>query len=118
MDNYSEDLNLRFGALSDPTRRQIMTRLCAGPASVGELHEPFTIALPNLLKHIHVLEASGLIQTHKDGRTRICALNPDALSATENWLAEQRQLMEGRFDRMEAYLKTLKTNPDKENDSE
>ncbi len=118
MDNYCEDLNLLFDALSDPTRREIMTRLCEGPASVGELKEPFPIALPNLLKHIRVLEGSGLIETQKHGRIRICALKPDALVPTEKWLEEQRKLMEGRLDRMEAYIETLKTKQTKEKQNE
>lgn len=118
MDNYSQNLNLVFGALSDPTRREIMTRLCQGPASVGELKEPFPIALPNLLKHIRVLEGSGLIETRKHGRIRICALRPEALAPTEKWLNEQRRLMEGRLNRMEAYIETLKTEKAKENDDE
>jgi len=118
MDNYFQDLNLLFGALSDPTRREIMTRLCQGPASVGELKEPFPIALPNLLKHIRVLESSGLIETRKHGRIRICALKPEALAPTEKWLEEQRRLMEGRLDRMETYIETLKAKQTKENQNE
>lgn len=118
MDNYHESLNLLFGALSDPTRREIMTTLCEGPASVGELKKPFPIALPNLLKHIRVLENSGLIETRKHGRIRICALKPEALAPTEQWLEEQRRLMEGRLDRMEAYIETLKAKRTKANENE
>ncbi|OGH00543.1 MAG: transcriptional regulator [Candidatus Lambdaproteobacteria bacterium RIFOXYD1_FULL_56_27] len=118
MDDYSENLDLLFGALSDPTRRGILSRLCQGPASVGELKEPFLMALPNLLKHIRLLENSGLIETQKYGRMRICSLKPDALIPTEKWLEEQHRLMEGRLDRMEAYIETLKTTKAKENPDE
>ncbi len=118
MDNYSDQLNQLFAALSDPTRRDIMTRLCQGPASVGELKDPYPIALPNLLKHVHVLESSGLIETRKEGRTRICVIRPDALARTEAWLQTQRQLLEARFDRMESYIDTLKTQTNKETDDD
>ena len=118
MGNYSECLNLQFGALSDPTRREIMTRLGRGPASVGELKAPFSIALPNLLKHVRILEESGLIETHKQGRKRICSLRPDALEPAENWLHGQRKLMEAQLDRMEAYIQTLKTQKDGKTENE
>jgi len=41
-------------------------RLCAGEASVGELADPFEMALPSFMKHIHVLETSGLVQSEFD----------------------------------------------------
>ncbi len=118
MDKYSDNLDQLFGALSDSTRRDILTRLCQGPASVSELKEPHAMALPNLLKHIHVLESSGLIETQKQGRTRVCVLRPDALSATEAWLQEQRQLLHARFDRLEDYIETLKAQSNKEKDDD
>ena len=54
-----------FGALSDATRRAIVMRLCDGEASVGELAQPFEMALPSLMKHIRILESSGIV-TWKD----------------------------------------------------
>ena len=46
-------------------------------------------------------------------RVRTCRLEPKALATAETWIAEQRALWEGRLDRLEDYLETLKT---KEND--
>lgn len=109
MGNYSEKLDHLFSALSDPTRRAIVQRLARGPATVGELGEPFPMALPNFLKHVRILEHSGLIKTRKQGRIRVCTIRPGALSPTERWLNEQRKLMAGRLDRMEAYAKQLQT---------
>jgi len=50
MANLENRLNLAFAALTDPTRRAIVARLCSGDATVGELAEPFEIGLPTLLK--------------------------------------------------------------------
>lgn len=50
-------------------------RLCAGEASVGELADPFAMALPSFMKHIHVLETSGLVLSEKSGRVRTCRLS-------------------------------------------
>lgn len=83
-------------------------RLCAGEASVGELAEPFEMALPSFMKHIHVLELSGLVQSEKSGRVRTCRLSPDALVGAEDWFQHQRAIWEVRLDRFEAYVMKLK----------
>jgi DNA-binding transcriptional ArsR family regulator len=98
-----------FSALSDATRRAIVMRLCDGEASVGELAAPFEMALPSLMKHLRVLESSGLIETEKSGRVRTCRLRATALAPAEEWLQAQRALWESRLDRFEAYVAKLKS---------
>lgn len=93
-----------FVALSDPTRRAVIRRLGEGPASVGELSEPFRITLPSFMKHVRTLEASGLIRTQKSGRVRTCTLNRDRLGLIDEWLADQRRLWESRTDRLEQFV--------------
>lgn len=83
-------------------------RLCAGEASVGELADPFDMALPSFMKHIHVLEESGLVQSEKSGRVRTCRLSPEALLSAEDWFQHQRAIWEARLDRFEAYVMKLK----------
>jgi DNA-binding transcriptional ArsR family regulator len=107
MPNQSQALDRVFHALSDPTRRAIMSRLGQGPASVSELAKPFSMAMPSLLQHLQVLEESRLIRTAKVGRVRTCEMQPVALDVAGGWIAEQRALWEGRLDRMEAYAKSL-----------
>ena len=46
MVNYSPRLDSTFGALSDPIRRAILSRLACGEATVSELAEPFNVSLP------------------------------------------------------------------------
>jgi DNA-binding transcriptional ArsR family regulator len=107
MAQYPAALDGVFAALSDPTRRAVVQRLGHGPASVRELAEPFAITLPSFMKHIHTLEASGLIRTRKSGRVRTCVLDQDQLSLVDDWLAGQRDLWQARTDRLER----LVTNP-------
>ena len=76
MDNLSSSLDLVFGALADPTRRAVLERLGEGEASIGELAQPFDMALPSLMKHVRVLEAVGLVESQKNGRVRTCRLKP------------------------------------------
>ena len=107
MDNLSSYLDHVFGALADPTRRAILARLGEGEASVGELARPFAMALPSLMKHIRVLEAGGLVESVKSGRVRTCRLKPVGMTEAERWLAEQRAVLESRFDRLEAYVNEI-----------
>jgi len=49
-------LSLAFGALADPTRRAILSRLAKSQATVGELAEPFDMTMPAISNHLKVLE--------------------------------------------------------------
>ena len=107
------DLDRVFHALADPTRRAIVRRLSRGPASVSELAKPFTLAMPSLLQHLRVLEASRLIRSEKTGRVRTCEMQPSGLSLAEGWLVEARAHWEARLDRMETYVAALKSKEKK-----
>ncbi len=103
MDKHQQ-LDGIFQALADPTRRAVIGRLGRGPASVGELSAPFDMALPSFMKHIRVLEESGLIRTSKTGRVRTCAVDRDRLAAVDGWLNQQRAIWESRTDRLEQFV--------------
>ncbi len=107
MAKYDSNLDRLFTALGDPTRRMVLTRLARGQASVSELAEPHRMALPSFLAHLRKLEDAGLITSIKQGRTRICALAPDALTPAQDWMTEQRGVWAGRLDRMDDYVTTL-----------
>lgn len=107
MSKYDPTLDLCFTALGDPTRRMILQRLARGEASVSELAEPHDMALPSFMEHLKKLEAAKLITSKKKGRTRICALSPDAFTPAKTWLDEQRDTWEGRLDRFDDYVNDL-----------
>lgn len=104
MTNHYDSLSPTFHALADPTRRAVLAQLADRPAAVGELAEGHKMALPTFLQHIKVLEAGGLIATEKQGRSRICRLNPARVAEVEDWLASQRVKWEAQTDRLEAFL--------------
>lgn len=110
--NYSADLNLTFQALADPTRRMMVERLTRGPASVSELAKPLAMSLPAVVQHLQVLEASGLVTSQKVGRVRTCHVEPRALRATEQWIADRRTMWERNLDRLGAYLAETADEPD------
>jgi DNA-binding transcriptional ArsR family regulator len=107
MANQSAQLSDLFYALADPTRRSIVGTLGRGPASVSALAAPFAMALPSFMKHLSVLERSGVVRSTKIGRVRTCELRPKALSQAERWMADQRAVWEARTDRMAAFAERL-----------
>ncbi|MBV9891663.1 MAG: helix-turn-helix transcriptional regulator [Rhizobacter sp.] len=107
MANQLAPLDQVFAAFADPTRRAIVSALGRGPASVSTLAAPFAMALPSFLKHLAVLEKSGVVRSTKWGRVRTCELRPKALSRAEQWIASQRAAWESRSDRMAAFAERL-----------
>ena len=107
MTYHSPDLDSLFQALSDPTRRAVLTRLANGPAPVSDLAAPFDMALPSFMGHLKKLEDGGLIETTKTGRIRTCALCPKALEPARGWIDEQRGIWQSRLDRLDDYVSNL-----------
>jgi DNA-binding transcriptional ArsR family regulator len=104
MAKHDQDLSLLFHALADPTRRSILSRLAEAPARVTDLAVPTRLRLPTVMRHLSVLEEAGLITTSKEGRTRTCAMVPEALDPMRTWLDEQRANWEARLDRLDAFV--------------
>ncbi|MFA1624739.1 ArsR/SmtB family transcription factor [Rhizobium mongolense] len=84
-------LDRMFHALSDRSRRGMVDRLGRGPASVMELAKPLSMTLPTVMKHLSVLESSGLVQSEKAGRVRTYRLQQDALGHLDRWISERNQ---------------------------
>ncbi|MBB5573624.1 MULTISPECIES: ArsR/SmtB family transcription factor [Rhizobium] len=97
-------LDRMFQALSDQSRRGMIDRLGRGPASVMELAQPFAMALPTVMKHLHVLETSGLVHSEKIGRVRTYQLRKEALDSVERWIAERKAGWNRTFDRLDQFL--------------
>jgi DNA-binding transcriptional ArsR family regulator len=105
----SDPLSVTLSALADPTRRAILARLSRGEATVNELAAPFDISLQAVSRHIKVLETAGLIARGREAQWRPCRLQPEPLKAVDGWLDRYRQLWEGSFDKMDAYLRKITT---------
>lgn len=97
-------LDSTFQALADPTRRTMVERLARGPLSVSELAQPLDMSLSAVVQHLAVLEASGLVRSHKVGRVRTCRIESRALENAERWIGERRAVWERRLDALGAYL--------------
>lgn len=64
------------------------------------------MGLPAFLKHVRVLEESGLIETEKTGRIRTCRVRIGRLAEAEAWLSEQSALWQAGADRLASYVET------------
>lgn len=99
-----DTLTATFTALGDPTRRSILDRLSRGPATVGELAEPFQMSQQAVSKHLAYLERARLIEKHKLGRQNVCSLRAEPIREIADWAAEYRRHWDESFDRLEEYL--------------
>lgn len=97
-------LDAVFAALSDPTRRAILSRLATGEATVMELAEPFSISQPAISRHLRVLENTGLIRRRVEGARRPCRLAPDGVAEIERWLEMLRGTLEKNYSRLDRVL--------------
>ena len=103
----ANQLDMTFAALADPTRRAILARLAAGPASVTDLAAPFTMTLPAVSKHLKVLERAGLITRGRDAQWRPCSLKADPLKDVADWVGTYRRFWDESFDRLDEYLREV-----------
>lgn len=100
-------LDRSFQALANGTRRAVVERLLKGPATVSELAEPFEMALPSFLEHLHTLEQSGLVRSAKVGRVRTVRIVPERLTQAATWLERQRAMWQQRLNQLDAYVKEM-----------
>lgn len=107
----SNELDAVFGALADPTRRAMLSRLTSGSMTVGELAEPFEMSRPAISQHLKVLEKAGLIERTASAQWRTCTLRAEGLNDAAVWVEEHRRGWNERFDLLDERLRELK-NPE------
>lgn len=99
-----QNLDATFSALSDPTRRAILSRLAMGEATVMELAEPFDMSQPAISRHLRVLGEAGLITRRVEGAKRPCRLAPGAIAEIDQWLGLLRKALETNYARLDKVL--------------
>jgi DNA-binding transcriptional ArsR family regulator len=103
----ADRLSLVFGALADPTRRAILTRLADGDATVAELAEPFAMSQPAISKHLKVLEQAGLISRTRRATARLSRLEAEPLREVTTWLARYQRFWDESHERLDELLAAL-----------
>lgn len=107
MQAASQQMDLVFGALADPTRRAILARLAEGEATVNELVAPFELSQPTISKHLKVLEGAGLVSRGRNAQFRPVRLNAKPLAEASRWIGDYRRFWDESLDQLEAYVKDL-----------
>ncbi len=110
---HSDQLDLTFAALADPTRRAILARLATGEASVQELAEPCEMSPPAIATPHTVLERAGLISVDIDAQRRPRRLEPKRLEEAVDWIERYREIFEQNYQRLDALLEDLQAKPAK-----
>ena len=98
------NLDTTFSALSDATRRAILSRLATGEATVMELAQPFAMSQPAISRHLRVLEDAGLITRRAEGAKRHCRLAPGGIAEVDQWLGVLRKALETNYVRLDKVL--------------
>jgi DNA-binding transcriptional ArsR family regulator len=107
----TDPLSRTFAALADPTRRAMLARLAQGPATVGELAEPFDMSFAAVSKHLRVLQSAGLVTRGRDAQYRPAMLTARPLQDASAWLGDYRVLWAESFEALDTLLDGL-TEPD------
>ena len=109
MVNYSDArMDAVFTALADATRRGMIARLSTGPATIGELGQPFGISKPAVTKHVKMLERAGLIRRRRDGRIHNCTLQTRPMQQAVAWMERQREFWEDSLDALAGLVEKTK----------
>lgn len=77
--------NAAFKALSDPTRRSILSLLRSGEKTAGELAKSFDMTKPSMSHHFSVLRAADLITSRRESQQIWYALNTSIIEEVMGW---------------------------------
>ncbi len=93
-----------FFALSDATRRDIVTRSLDHERSVSELGRLYPISLTAVQKHVEVLVDAGLVSKHRSGREQLVHGEINQLRSAHELLDELETVWRARLERFEDVL--------------
>jgi DNA-binding transcriptional ArsR family regulator len=110
----ADQLSRVFSALADPTRRDLVARLAARDATVGQLAEPYDVSLQAVSKHLKVLEEAGLVSRSRDAQRRPVHLEAEALDLITTWIERYRRAAEERYRRLDSLLATMVRDPEED----
>jgi DNA-binding transcriptional ArsR family regulator len=103
----ADPLSRVFAALADPTRRDMVTRLAVGDATVNELAEPYDVSLQAVSKHLRVLEGAGLVSRTREAQRRPVHLEAEVFDLMTKWIERYRREAEQRYRRLDDVLRSM-----------
>ncbi len=112
VDYPKSPLDLAFSALADQTRRAILRQLLEQDLTVKHVAGTYEMSLAAVSKHLQVLIKAGLVRQIKQGREKICQLEPNALRAASLWMESFGAFPTDFLDEVEGALDTLGLSQD------
>lgn len=104
MVEYTYSLDSVFGALADPTRRDILSRVSSRQLSISQIAERYNLGFAAISKHLMVLEKAGLVIKYRVGRHQLVRARADALQEASDYLEQYKETWEARLDSLEQFL--------------
>jgi DNA-binding transcriptional ArsR family regulator len=99
-----ERADLVFAALSDRTRRDIVTRVLRSESSVSSLASHYSMSFAAVQKHVAVLERASLVTKRRHGREQLVSGHVQTIQAAHALLDELEDIWRGRLDRIGGLL--------------
>ncbi len=105
MVEYTVQLDSIFASLSDPTRRDILSRVANAELSISELVASYDISFAAISKHLKVMERAKLIVKRKEGKKQMVSMAPGALMSADEYLEQYRRMWQSRYDKLDMLIK-------------
>ena len=95
------DVGAVFGALADPTRREVMRSLAERPGlTASHLAGELPITRQAVAKHLGALSSAGLVSARREGRETRYTLTPAPLIDAMEWMAAVGADWDERLERL------------------
>jgi len=107
-----DQLDTTLAALADPTRRQVIDLLGAGPCPAGDLAAATRTSRPMMSRHLRVLRIGGLVSEERDeadGRRRVYRLRPERFVALQAWLDQVQAFWASQLGSFKAHAERTRT---------
>jgi DNA-binding transcriptional ArsR family regulator len=96
-----------FAALGDPTRLQLIGRLCLGePLSTSELSRGSRLTRQAITKHLRVLEGASLVASSRQGRRTLFTFAPAPIWGLRDYLDLAARQWDERLGRLKALVES------------
>jgi DNA-binding transcriptional ArsR family regulator len=94
-----------FFALGDPTRLELVARLCRrGPQSITRLTEGSSVSRQAITKHLRALADAGLVRSRRAGRERLWVLQTRRLDEARRYLDRISHQWDQALDRLRSFV--------------
>ena len=97
-----------FQAITDPTRRAIISLIALQAMTPNALAEHFHTSRQAVSKHIKILSECKIVRQELSGREIYYHFNSKKLKEVDKWLAQFRAMWDDKFIQLDEVLKQLK----------